>query len=183
MYNTNLAYILIIIFIFMWWPKTDNKYLYTTPLSIPLCFLSALICPIIIKVKMPKINIKKNNPGHCCGCEFTVCVCVCVCLLYSLLCVCALGWVSRAEHKFCIKCRAQILSMGHHTWPYLGLLFLLSLFYSKDSMIFGPSTTRWKAIRNFALKCKESKMKDGDTLIVKVLTFTMTSIWLKKRVK
>ncbi len=28
----------------------------------------------------------------------------------SLLCVCALGWV---------KCKAQILSMGHHTWPHV----------------------------------------------------------------
>ncbi len=39
----------------------------------------------------------------CSGCVFTVCVC-------SLLC--SLGWVN---------CRAQILSMGHHTWqrPFL----------------------------------------------------------------
>ncbi len=48
------------------------------------------------------------------GCRSTGCpllrVCVhglCVC---SLLCVCALGWV---------KCRARILSMGHHTWLYV----------------------------------------------------------------
>ncbi len=39
--------------------------------------------------------------AHCSGCVFTVCVCV-------HYCVCALGWV---------KCRAQIPSMGHHTWP------------------------------------------------------------------
>ncbi len=31
----------------------------------------------------------------------------CVCVHY---CVCALGWVT---------CRAQILSMGHHTWPHV----------------------------------------------------------------
>ncbi len=31
----------------------------------------------------------------------------CVCVHY---CVCALGWV---------KCRAQIPSMGHHTWPHV----------------------------------------------------------------
>jgi len=36
------------------------------------------------------------------GCVFTVCVC-------SLLCVCT--WMG--------KCRAQILSMGHHTWLYV----------------------------------------------------------------
>ncbi len=36
------------------------------------------------------------------------CVCVSTCVS-SLLTVCALGWV---------KCRAQILSMGHHTWPH-----------------------------------------------------------------
>ncbi len=34
------------------------------------------------------------------------CVCVCVCVHY---CVCVLGWV---------KCRAQIPSTGHHTWPH-----------------------------------------------------------------
>ncbi len=35
---------------------------------------------------------------------------LCVFVHYSLLCVCALRWV---------KCRAQIPSMGHHTWPHV----------------------------------------------------------------
>ncbi len=47
-----------------------------------------------------------------------VCVCVCVCVVhYSLLCVCALGWV---------KCRAHIPSMGHTSRPFL-FLFLNKL--------------------------------------------------------
>ncbi len=36
----------------------------------------------------------------------------CVCVHY---CVCALGWA---------KCRAQIPSMGHHTWPHITSLSL-----------------------------------------------------------
>ncbi len=48
------------------------------------------------------------NMMHCSGCVFTVCVCV-------HCCVCALGWV---------KCRAQIPSMGHHTWSYVTALSL-----------------------------------------------------------
>ncbi len=44
-------------------------------------------------------------------CVQGVCVCVCVC---SLLCV-PFRWV---------KCRAQILSMGHHTWPLTPDCFL-----------------------------------------------------------
>ncbi len=43
------------------------------------------------------------------GCVFTVCVCV-WCLFTTHCCVCALGWV---------KCRAQIQSMGRHTWQLL----------------------------------------------------------------
>ena len=39
--------------------------------------------------------------AHCSGCVFTVCVCV-----HCSVCV-HFGWV---------KCRARILSMGHHTW-------------------------------------------------------------------
>ncbi len=35
---------------------------------------------------------------------------VCVCLFTTHCCVCALGWV---------KCRAQIPSMGHHSWPHV----------------------------------------------------------------
>ncbi len=45
------------------------------------------------------------------GCPLLrVCVCVCVCLFTTHCCVCSLGWV---------KCRAQIPSMGHHTWPHV----------------------------------------------------------------
>ncbi len=48
--------------------------------------------------------------AHCSGCVFKVCVC-------SLLCVCVhFGWD---------KCRARILSMGHHTWPYVTSLSLI----------------------------------------------------------
>ncbi len=49
-----------------------------------------------------------TKPGVC-----SQCVCVCVCLFTTHCCVCALGWV---------KCRAQIQSMGRHTWPYLAIL-------------------------------------------------------------
>ncbi len=52
-------------------------------------------------------------------CVHGMCVCMCVC---SLLCVCVLGWV---------KCRAQILSMGHHTWPHVTSL---SLFFTEDEV-------------------------------------------------
>ncbi len=45
-------------------------------------------------------------------CVYGVCVCVCVCVH---CCVCALGWV---------KSRAQIPSMGHHTWPHVTSLHL-----------------------------------------------------------
>ncbi len=50
--------------------------------------------------------------AHCSGCVFTVCVCVhwCVCVHF--------GWVKR---------RAQIPSMGHHTWLYI---MSLSLFFT-----------------------------------------------------
>ncbi len=41
-------------------------------------------------------------------CVHGVCVCVCVCV-FTAVCV-HFGWV---------KCRARILSMGHHTWLYV----------------------------------------------------------------
>ncbi len=41
----------------------------------------------------------------------SVCVCVCVRVRVCVcVCVCVLGWV---------KCRAQIQSMGQHTWPHV----------------------------------------------------------------
>ncbi len=58
------------------------------------------------------------------GCVHGVCVCVCVCmcLFTTHCCVCALGWV---------KCRAQIPSMGHHTWPHITYFpFSFSLIFS-----------------------------------------------------
>ncbi len=53
----------------------------------------------------------KMLPGHrSIGCPLLR-VCVhSVCLFTSHCCVCALGWV---------KCRPQIPSMGHHTWPHV----------------------------------------------------------------
>ncbi len=56
-------------------------------------------------------------PGVCSQC---VCVCVFVC---SLLCV-HFGWV---------KCRAQIPSMGHHTWSYVTSHFSFFLLIKSDS--------------------------------------------------
>ncbi len=65
----------------------------------------------------------------CSRCVFTaVCVCVhccvCVCSLlcvFTAVCVCVCVCV-------CVKCRAQILSMSHHTWPYVtSLIFFLLL--------------------------------------------------------
>ncbi len=54
------------------------------------------------------------SPGAHCHCPLLrVCVhgvCVCVFVFTSHCCVCALGWV---------KCRSQIPSMGHHTWPHV----------------------------------------------------------------
>ncbi len=50
------------------------------------------------EVPLSKTPNPQLLPGrHCSGCVFTVCVCVCA----------HFGWV---------KCRAQIQSMGHHTW-------------------------------------------------------------------
>ena len=50
--------------------------------------------------------------AHCSGCVFTVCVCV-----HCSVCV-HFGWV---------KCRARILSMGHHTWLNVTSLHFTSL--------------------------------------------------------
>ncbi len=58
---------------------------------------------------------------HCCVCVCVHC-CVCVC---SLLCVCVCVCVCVFTAVcVCVKCRAQILSMGHHNWPYVTSLFL-----------------------------------------------------------
>ncbi len=43
-----------------------------------------------------------------------------VCVHY---CVCALGWV---------KCRAQILSMGHHTWPHVTSKFKFKIKFTEE---------------------------------------------------
>ncbi len=60
--------------------------------------------------------------------------CVHVC---SLLCVCALG---------CVKCRVQILSMGHHIWPHVTSLSL-NYFMSSCALYFFALSTeeRWGA--------------------------------------
>ncbi len=58
---------------------------------------------------------------HCCG-VYVHGVCVCV-----HCCVCALGWV---------KCRAQILSMGHHTWPHVTSLKKKNSLYGSRLSIF-----------------------------------------------
>ncbi len=81
-------------------------------------------CPAVSPPSIPRLRwdpwarhrTPNCSPGtaalaaHCSGCVFTVCVCV-------HYCVCALGWV---------KCRAQIPSMGHHTWPHVTSLSLIS---------------------------------------------------------
>ncbi len=59
-------------------------------------------------------------PGVCsrcvCVCVFTVCVFTAVCVHF--------GWV---------KCRAQVPSMGHHTWSYVTSL---SLFTFKHNLLY-----------------------------------------------
>ncbi len=64
--------------------------------------------------RAPQHKWLPTAPGVCsrCVCVFTVCVCVhcCVCVHF--------GWV---------KCRAQIPSMGHHTWSYVTSLTGLNL--------------------------------------------------------
>ncbi len=60
-------------------------------------------------------------------CVHGVCVQCCVCVHF--------GWV---------KCRAQIPSMGHHTWPYVTSLSL-SLSLSKDRVL---TDTVWIFIKN-----------------------------------
>ncbi len=66
-------------------------------------------------------------------CVLGVCVCVCVCIhgVCVHCCVCALGW---------IKCRAQIPSIGHHTWPHITSLSL-NLFMSGCANNFGWIST------------------------------------------
>ncbi len=57
----------------------------------------------------------------CCVCSVCVCVvCVCVCVFCVCVCVCSLLCV----HVGWVKCRAQIPSMSHHTWPYVTSLSL-----------------------------------------------------------
>ncbi len=53
--------------------------------------------------RTPQLKCLPTAPGVCSRCVcFTVCVCVCVCVCFGL-----------------VNCRAQILSMGHCTWPYV----------------------------------------------------------------
>ncbi len=73
--------------------------------------------------------------AYCSGCVFTVCVC-------SLLCVCTLDG---------LNARAQILSMGHHTWPYVTSL---SLSLEVDSSIFVSeriSGIRCRKLRHYSI--------------------------------
>ncbi len=60
---------------------------------------------------------------------------VCVC---SLLCVCSLGWV---------KCRAQILSMGHHTWPHITSLSLNSFMPGCANYFYSRLFSEWGTIQ------------------------------------
>ncbi len=50
-------------------------------------------------------------------CVHSVCVCVCVCVFTAV-------WV----HFGRVKCRAKILSMGHHTWSYVTLLSYIYIY-------------------------------------------------------
>ncbi len=70
-------------------------------------------------------------------CSRCVCVCVCEsCVYYSLLC--ALGWV---------KCRAEILSMGYHTWQHVTTIVTSSL------RVFIPKWRSWYLGKQ--CKCKK----------------------------
>ncbi len=74
------------------------------------CELTALSSTFntMTEVPLSKAPNPQLLPGHSCinGCPLLrVCDCVCV----------HFGWV---------KCRAQIPSMGHHTWPFVTLLSL-----------------------------------------------------------
>ncbi len=65
--------------------------------------------------------------AHCSGCVFTLCVCV---FVFTAICV-HIGWV---------KCRAQIPSMGHHTWPHV-MSFSLFHFHSDRPGVRFPKAT------------------------------------------
>ncbi len=79
----------------------------------------------------------RHRTPNCSGCVFAVCVCVCEsCVYYSLLC--ALGWV---------KCRAEILSMGYHTWQHVTTIVTSSL------RVFIPKWRSWYLGKQ--CKCKK----------------------------
>ncbi len=70
------------------------------------------------EVRLGKAPKPQLLPGHRSinGCPLLqVCVYVCVCV-FTAVCV-HFGWVN---------CRAQIPSMGHHTWPYVTSLSLFT---------------------------------------------------------
>ncbi len=74
---------------------------------------------------------KAPNPQLLPGRRNIGCPLLQVCVHY---CVCALGWV---------KCRAQIPSMGHHTWPHttsLSPFLSLKLIKSDDKYIYNVTT-------------------------------------------
>ncbi len=107
--------------------------------------------------RAPQHRRLPTAPGVClrCVCVFTaVCVCVCV---FTAVCVCVhFGWV---------KCRAQILSMGHHTWPHVTSLSLNS-FISGCANHFTPDCF----LNEGQLKAsfvKKLKLKDRSVPIVR----------------
>ncbi len=64
---------------------------------------------------------KAPNPHLLPGCCSIGCPLLQVCVCSRCVCVCALGWV---------KCREQILSMGHHTWPHVNFSFFFFSFFT-----------------------------------------------------
>ncbi len=82
---------------------------------------------------------------HYCECA-VLWVCTTVCVHY---CECALGWV---------KCRAQIRSMGHHTWPHITVLYFSCVWLTADAR-----RPEWRTLQSWE-EARLKKKKEGDQI-------------------